>query len=173
MPTEHELTKVHIDLPNHWATGGEALWAEALGNNRYRIENVPMYAYGLNYGDIVEAIPGAPDLKPSVIRVTEPSGHRTLRVFFGAGISREASQDYLTSLRGKGVMFERATLRYVALDLEPSANMNAVRDELDRWQAQDIAEYETCEARVDGSFDDVPASGSGQDAGIGVQGSPC
>lgn len=161
-----ELTKVHIDLPNHWATGGEAIWAETLGADRYRIDNVPMYAYDLNYGDIVEAIPGAPDLKPSVLRVMERSGHRTLRVFFGSEVSREASDEYLLGLRDMGVTFERATARYVALDLAPTADMDAVRDQLDQWQAKEIAEYETCEARVEGSFDDAPTSPSDEEGAV-------
>jgi hypothetical protein len=54
MSADDELTQVHIDLPNHWAVGGEAMWARALGGNRYRIENVPFYAYGLNFYDVVE-----------------------------------------------------------------------------------------------------------------------
>lgn len=35
-----DLTKLHIDLPNHWATGGESLWARSLGDDLYEeIEN--------------------------------------------------------------------------------------------------------------------------------------
>ena len=38
------LVKIHVDLPNHWATGGESMWATPLGFDLYRIENVPFYA---------------------------------------------------------------------------------------------------------------------------------
>lgn len=150
-----DLTKLHIDLPNHWATGGEAIWATLLGGNRYRIENVPFYAYNLNYGDVVEAVASAPDRKPSVMRVVERSGHRTLRVFFEEAVEENERLRRLKSLADFHVTFERCNDRYFALDLEPAADLDAVRDRLDSWEAQGIAEYETCEARMPGSFDGV------------------
>lgn len=39
-----ELTKVHIDLPNHWWFKGESLWVKNLGNNEYEIRNIPYCA---------------------------------------------------------------------------------------------------------------------------------
>lgn len=30
---DDELTKVYVDLPNHWAVGGESLWARPLGDD--------------------------------------------------------------------------------------------------------------------------------------------
>ena len=68
------LTKVHIDLPNHWGTGGESMWARALAEDRYEIRNVPFYAYGLNFLDVVLANSDDPDLKPEVRRVVQASG---------------------------------------------------------------------------------------------------
>ena len=154
--TDEELTKVHIDLPNHWGTGGESLWARAMGGDRYRIENIPFYAYDLNLGDIVEARAAAPDLKPEVARIVERSGHQTLRVFFAEAVADGARLTYLQSLADLQVSFERATGRYVALDLKPGVETERVRARLDRAQEDGILEYETCEARVPGSFDDAP-----------------
>jgi hypothetical protein len=31
--------------------GAESMWADDLGNNRYRLDNVPLFAYGISYGD--------------------------------------------------------------------------------------------------------------------------
>ena len=161
----NDLTKVHIDLPNHWATGGESIWARALGENRFQIDNVPFYAYDLNHEDIVEAVPSAPNLKPSVLRVLQRSGHRTLRVFFAETIPEDECVNQLESLNSLHVTYERSTARYVALDLAPSSEMTKVRTRLDEWQAAGIAEYETCEARVPGSFDDVPQPDNSRAAG--------
>jgi hypothetical protein len=153
---EETLTKIHIDLPDHWAVGGEAIWAHPLGEHRFRIDNVPFYAYDLNYGDVVEAIATAADRKPSVVRVLERSGHRTLRIVFEEEVPEGEQLSRLHSLRGLGVSFERCSARYVALDLQPGGDFHAVRECLEGWRTEGIADYETCEARVPGSFDDTP-----------------
>jgi hypothetical protein len=163
--TELPLAKVHIDLPNHWATNGESLWARQLGFDRYQLENVPFYSYDLNYGDVVEAVASAPDVKPSVRRALERSGHQTIRVFFEEGLEKARSEELLDPLRSLGVTYERATARYVALDLEPGADLVAIRDVLDGWGKEGFAEYETCEARVLGSFDDAATDASREVAG--------
>jgi hypothetical protein len=31
------LLKVYVDLPNHWYTGGESLWAKSLGDDLYEM----------------------------------------------------------------------------------------------------------------------------------------
>src|SRR5215207_3105299 len=116
-----DLTKVHIDLPNHWATGGESMWARDLGGARYRIENVPFYAYNINFYDIVEARALGPALKPSVMRVLQRSGHQTLRVIFDDAVTREDQRGRLNSLADLHVSYERCNEHYVALDLEPEA----------------------------------------------------
>ena len=157
MNDEH-LTKVHVDLPHHWATGGESMWALPLGSDRYRIENVPFYAYDLNYHDVVEARPSAPDLKPSVLKVLERSGHRTIRVMYQDIVSENDRMTYLASLRDMHVFFERCKARYFALDLEPEADVDEVCRRLDEWESAGILSYETCEARVAGSFDDTHES---------------
>lgn len=153
---EESMVKVHIDLPNHWGTGGEALWARSLGDDRYQIDNVPFFAYDLNFRDIVEAVADAPDLKPSVRRVLERSGHRTMRVMFSDKVALEERLRLLHSLAPLHVSFENNNSSHFALDLELAADMTKVRKQLDRWLAAEILDYETCEARVPGSFDDVP-----------------
>jgi hypothetical protein len=155
--SDDALTKVHVDLPNHGATGGESMWAEHLGGDRYRIRNVPFYAYDLNFHDVVEARAAGPDLEPSVLRVLERSGHHTLRVIFEDGVAPDDFAGYLDELRPLHVGHERAGERYYALDLEPEASMAEVRRRLDAWEADGVLAYETCEARVQGSFDEAPS----------------
>jgi hypothetical protein len=87
---QEELTKVHIDLPNNPHSGGEALWAKALGDDLYELRNNPFYAYGLNFLDVVHAIPRAQDQKPSVLKIVRRSGHRTIWVTFTDDVYGEA-----------------------------------------------------------------------------------
>lgn len=124
--SEENLTKLHIDLPQHWATGGESLWAEKLGSDQYRIRNVPFFAYGLNFYDIVRATADSPDLKPQIREVVEPSGHKTLRLFFANSIDRDEQVKLLESLHAHNAYYERATDIHVAIDIEPDGSYEEV-----------------------------------------------
>ena len=60
--SEPELTRIRVDLPNHWWHKEELLWARPLGSDTYEIAKMPFCAYGLNCGDVVLATPDAPEL---------------------------------------------------------------------------------------------------------------
>ena len=70
------LTKVLVDLPQHWAAGGESMWAKPLGDDLYRLENIPFHAYGLNFHDIVLALARGPDFKLVVESLHRASGQQ-------------------------------------------------------------------------------------------------
>ena len=151
---EEGLEKIHIDLPNHWAVGGESMWAEPLGNDMFQIENVPFYAYGLNFKDIVRATSDSDELKPEIRELIKPSGHRTFRIFFNKEINREQQEIILESFCELHVSYERADKIYVALDMNLEGDYQAVFDKLEYYENQDVLGFETCEARIEGSFDD-------------------
>ena len=151
-----EMVKVHIDLPNHWAIGGESMWATPLGNDLYRLENVPFYAYGLNYHDVVRATADSEELKPEVRELVETSGHRTFRIYFEKTTDKEKHNDILNSLKDFALSFEQANDIYYALDMEPEGDYNAAYDRLDDLEQEGILGFETCEAKAEGSFDDLP-----------------
>jgi Domain of unknown function (DUF4265) len=146
------LTKVHIDLPNHWWFKGESLWAKSLGNDLYEIENVPFCAYGLNCGDVVHATADAPDLKPEIRSVVRRSGNQTLRVSFN--VEKEEQQPYLQGIEAKGAWIERAKPKFICISIPPDVSYEGVREYLNEQEAAGVLEYETCEARIPGSFDD-------------------
>lgn len=131
------------------------MWAEPLGNDLYKIENVPFYAYGLNFQDIVKATPDSDQIL-EIRKVVKTNGHRTFRLFFKKHIGRERQDEILLSMRDLKVTYERADDIYVALDMKPEGNYQAVFDKLDEYYEQNILAFETCETRVEGSFDDVP-----------------
>jgi len=153
---DEALTKIHLDLPLHWGTGGESLWAEDLGGDLYRVRNVPFYAYGLNFADVVRATSDQPHLKPEVREVVERSGHRTLRVSFEESYPEDSRVELLKKLNEHKAYFERATSSYFAIDVEPEGSYEKVYDELMRWEGAGFLFFETCEERVPGSFDDKP-----------------
>ena len=151
-----DLVKVHIDLPNHWAIGGEAFWAQPLGEDLYEIHNVPFFAYGLNFLDVVYATPDADDLIPEIKKVSRPSGHRTYRVIFESGIDRLQQAELLEILEQWGGTYERADGTNISIDIKPDGDYVAIYDQLDKFANSGYLSFETCEARADGSFDDLP-----------------
>jgi hypothetical protein len=88
--TADNLTKVCIDLPNHWWLKGESFWAKPLGAE-----------------------------------------------------------------------VERANATFVALNVPPSVDIDALLDHLDEQEALGVLHFETCEERVPGSFDDRPDESGG------------
>ena len=153
MENEEKLEKIYIDLPEHWATGGESLWAFPLGNNLYELRNIPFRAYGLNFGDVVRALSESQDLKPEVIEIKKSNGHKTLRVHFNESVEIEKRREYLSQLHAFRAFYENANDKLFAIDIEPDGDYESVCNKLNEWENQGILEYETCEFRVPGRFD--------------------
>ncbi len=152
-----QLTKIHLDLPNHWWAKGEALWVKELGEGLYEIRNIPFCAYGLNYGDVVFATADAPDLKPEIRSIVRHSGNKTLRLFIPDDDGGMEGQDaYLSKLVAMDTWFERATKQLICLNVNPEADFDAVCAYLDRLVGGRVLQYETCEEQVSGSFDAAP-----------------
>ena len=57
---------------------------------------MPFCAYGLNFGDVVKALPKAPDLKHEIIEVIAKSGHHMVRVCFM--VARDQQQEHLEQI---------------------------------------------------------------------------
>lgn len=132
------------------------MWGLPLGENLYQIRNTPFYAYGLNFLDIVIAVAESEDLKPEILKVVERSGHQTIRVFFDSEIPQPDRIRLLKSLNTIHTFFEQLSDSFFALDIQPEINYLEIRSILDNWNNQNILDYETCEAKVDGSFDSLP-----------------
>lgn len=160
MSDEPPQTKIYVDLPEHWATGGEALWAKDLGNDLYEVDNIPFHAYGINYRDVVRAKADSPEQKPRVIEVVEARGHRTLRFFFDKSVVSDQQRFYLARLEQHGISFERAGERLIAVDVPPDVSYQDVCDHLAQLEAAGVLAYETCELRVPGRFDLDSSEGS-------------
>jgi len=153
--TKENLTKIRIDLPQHWATNGESFWAEDLGDELYRIRNVPFYAYGLNFYDVVRAASDDPEIVPEICEVVEPSGHQTLRILFSKEVSRETQVNLLSQLEEYKAYYERADGIHIAVDIEAEGSFTDTYDKIQEWEDDGLLSFESCEAREVGSFDDI------------------
>lgn len=139
---EH-LVKVRVNLPDQNWPKAESFWAEALGDDLYRLRNRPFYAYDLHFLDVVRAIPAQPGAIPTIVEVVRRSGHKTLRVVFAESTSNADVQQTLASIAATGVDYERATGQFYALDVHPEADYQAVCDELYRLELVGTLHYET------------------------------
>jgi len=151
--TQENLEKVYVDLPNHWAVGGESFWARPLGNDLYELHNVPFYAYGLNYFDVVKVDASDPTRKPVVLEVVEPSGYQTLRVVFYEDFDGKSQTELFDELRHFKVDVERGNESYVALNIYPDGDYDDVYDKLSDLENKGVLEFETCEAHNSNNFD--------------------
>ncbi|MCC9657983.1 DUF4265 domain-containing protein [Rhodopirellula halodulae] len=154
--TSDSGVQVYVPLPNYASIGGETFWADQVGISLYRIANVPLWAYGLNYHDVVRATPDAEGIL-TIDEVVESSGHRTLRLMFPSDIGAEQQGELLRKIyQPGGVTFERANGSLVAINIAPESDYLSVFDQLEAWADSGLLDFETFHARVEGSFDDAP-----------------
>jgi hypothetical protein len=59
----------------------ESIWAEPVGDNKYKIANIPFFVSGLSYGDIVTATPVEDGLL-AFDDIIEHSMHSTIYLIF-------------------------------------------------------------------------------------------
>jgi hypothetical protein len=80
---------------------------------------------------------------------------------FKKAVVREKQVELLESLEVFGAKYERANSRNISIDIEPTGDHLAVFDQLDKYELDGYLSFETCEARVEGSFDDFPEEKNG------------
>jgi hypothetical protein len=119
----HGLVKVKIELGDD-VCAAESLWAEPLGNRRYRLRNVPFLAYGYSEDDVVNAT--EIDGRLVVTDIAERSGHSTYRIFLPKPMDDLAFAPLWETLGELGCTYERANSRVIGIDVPPNADVYAV-----------------------------------------------
>ncbi len=117
----------------------ESVWATPVAQGLYRLGNIPFFARGVAYEDVVSAV-RKDDGTLGFVEVVRPSGHGTLRVIVyeesdAPGLRRE--------LEEIGCDTERSHIpNLFAVDVPPSVSLEAVRHLLDADTASERWEYE-------------------------------
>ena len=103
----------------------ETLGAVSLGDGRYRIDNVPFFAYNVSLGDVVEA---TGKRLPRVQRVVEKSGHRTLRAAFSEeeGVEGPTARPLIEAIERLGCGYEGFAPMLLAIDVPPAVDVDQV-----------------------------------------------
>lgn len=120
----------------------ENIWAERVGHNSYRIDNIPFYVYGISLDDVVRAIER--DGHTVFEAVLLHGGHSTYRVLVqdDAGFESPAFQSRQELLRQLGCSFEVAKRRWIAIDVPPKTDIFAVYKELEQGEQQGVWTFE-------------------------------
>ena len=131
-------SKVLFRVPEDNGTAQvETLWATALGNDEYKLDNSPFYAYSVSWEDVVYAPYDADEKFPTFKRVLRKSGNRTIRIIFNPPVEDGNESDVvLQELVSFGCTYEGANCRYVSVNLTPDVNMEAVSQYLVEQGAQ-------------------------------------
>ena len=136
------LTKVVFELDeSDWHDHAtESVWALPLRHDRYRIQNVPFYAYGVSYDDVVLAKPRRGQLV--VQGVSQRGGHSTYRVILTPGTTHDKLEEAFKDLGSLGCTYERATDRLVAIDVPPESDIYRAYAALETGEKAGIGDFE-------------------------------
>lgn len=112
--------EVYIEVP----------WAAPYGReNHFKLLNLPFYAYGVSWGDIIEAIPCPDSGRPIFVRVVEKSGHRLVRIIFDPPVDEAPeNQAHLDALVELGCSYTGANSSYICIDIPPGITLSDITD---------------------------------------------
>jgi len=115
----------------------ETLWATALGDDEYKLDNSPFFAYSVSWEDIVYAPVDPAESQPTFVHVVKKSGNRTIRVTFDPPVQDgNESDQVLQGLVALGCTYEGANRGYMSINIPPEVQLQAVRDYLIECDAQ-------------------------------------
>ncbi len=142
--SREQLVKVAVNLfASDWHTHAlETMWAEPLGGDRYRLQNVPFYAYGLSFDDVVNAKEIGGQL--IVQNVAERGGHSTYRLFLAQDVKRNGSRFYESwrPLEEIGVTYEQANDHLLAIDVPVSTDIYRAYELLQHGEEAGVWDFE-------------------------------
>ena len=106
----------------------ETLWAYDLGNDRFRLDNSPFYAYAISWQDVVYAPYSEEEQHPTFERMIEKSGNRTVRIIFDPPVEDGNESDrILQGLVERGCSYEGASRSYLAINIPPGVGLEDIR----------------------------------------------
>lgn len=115
----------------------EALWAWNLGDDRYKLDNYPYFAYSVSWRDIVYAPFDTDEGFPTFQKVLEKSGNKTIRLIFDEpyedGNSTAATIRTLVAL---GCEYEGANSKFFCINIPAQSDFDAITEFLIKHSIQ-------------------------------------
>ncbi len=125
--------RIRMDATGEPGPTEDAVWAEPLGSERYRVESCPFFAFGISRDDVVRAAGAPGEHGPVLDDVLEKGGHRTLRMTLVQGVDLRSPpvQRILEKLIDMGCTHELLRPRLVAIDLPPEVELEVAAQVLE------------------------------------------
>jgi hypothetical protein len=148
MPTDAHDGQVKIRIPllgsaRQSGFESELVWAEPVGNNRYRIWNLPVFAYNLDMRAVVECAPDPEGGLPVAIRIVEPGDCYVIRLYFHEAATDTHIQAVLDVLSSRRAIFEKYNRRLWAVGLRSVEDYEWVGPALQRFVDEDVLTLES------------------------------
>ena len=121
----------------------ETLWAEPLGGNRYRIWNIPVFAYNLDMRAVVECAPDPDGGLPLVVSIVEPGDCYSIRLYFRTDVADEQVQEVLDLLSSHRALFEKFNRNLWAVGLRSLNDYEWVGPALQKYVDAGILKFES------------------------------
>ena len=136
------LVKVTIPLSEDNLAGAatESLWAEPVQDGIYRLRNVPFYAKGVSYDDLIEAEPRNGVLLFKGVR--QHNGHSTYRIFAKNGRDAPNVLILIERLKKMRCSIEAATDKLVGVDVLPQADIYQVYEALEESERNGDVDFQ-------------------------------
>jgi|SRR6185312_13144220 len=130
----------------------ETLWASHLGDDDYKLNNSPFFAYGVSWEDVVHAPFDPEEGRPIFQRVVSKSGNRTIRIVLDPPVEVGYESDrVLQGLVAIGCSYEGASRSYVSINIPPEVELKKVR----RYLIVQKAEWEHADPTYESLFPDI------------------
>ena len=133
--------KVSFQPNDGYYTTTESLWADDLGDGRYRLRNSPWYIYGVSFEDIVHARLSAEGVL-EFIEVVEHSGSSTFRIMLREDTDPADFHRDWQPLGALGCTWEQAKDRLYAVDAPPDTDLDQVAELLRAGEAHGVWDWE-------------------------------
>lgn len=114
----------YIDFEDNYSK--ENVWVEFLGDNQYKIDNIPFFAQGLSYKDIISV--KEVDEQLVFDELIKPSGHSTIQIIFFKEVDVKRVLEKLSSI---SCTWEGMNDLYFAIDIAHNINYSIVKEILD------------------------------------------
>jgi Domain of unknown function (DUF4265) len=121
----------------------ETMWVEDLGENRYRVDNIPFYICDISPNDIVEG--EIIDKHLFFRRILSRSNVSVIRIVF---FDKSKSDSVMAELVRAGCRWEGSHLSNLySIELPDSVNFQTIKNMLNEQASGDILDYEESSIR--------------------------